>query len=103
MPSLFCSPPLFRSKDASLRRAAVVALGKLELTEAEWRDEILELSRSRDEALRMGAAEALVRVRTVPAVARLGELVADPEWPVRSVAIAPSTSSSCSSAAPSWK
>jgi hypothetical protein len=79
--------PLFRSSEPALRRAAVVALGQLELTEPAWRDKILELSLARDEALRMGAAEALVHVRTPAAVARLGELIADPEWPVRSVAI----------------
>ncbi|MCP3920618.1 MAG: VWA domain-containing protein [bacterium] len=79
--------PLFRSKEPSLRRAAVVALGRLELTEPEWRDEILELSRARDPLLRMGAAEALVHVRTEPALQRLGELTRDDEWPVRSTAI----------------
>jgi hypothetical protein len=80
--------PLFRSREASVRRAAVFALGRLELTDPEAREELFKLAGSSDTAIRMGAAAALVEVRTQRAMELLGELLLDRDWPVRAEAIA---------------
>lgn len=80
--------PLFRSKQAAVRKAAVVALGQLEIRDVEAQGEIIELSRSADSALRMGAAAALVELRTPEAIEVLHHLIVDEEWPVRAEAIA---------------
>ena len=79
--------PLFGAREPAVRRAAVVALGRLELTDADWRERILALSAARDPALRMGAATALGHVRTPEAIERLHELLSDPEWTVRVEAV----------------
>ena len=80
--------PLYRHKEPAVRRAAVFALGKLELTDAEAREELFALAASSDAATRMGAAAALVEVRTLHAVELLHGLLTDREWPVRAEAIA---------------
>lgn len=80
--------PLFRSKEAAVRRAAVVAFGLLELRDPKARAEILHLATNSDAALRMGAAVSLVELRTPEAIAALHALLHDPEWPVRAEAIA---------------
>lgn len=80
--------PLLRARAAAVRKAAVVALAKLDIGDEEAQALILELARSSDEATRMGAAEALVQLRTAAAVEALHALVVDEAWPVRSEAIA---------------
>lgn len=79
---------LLRSPEAGVRRAAVVALAKLDLVQAEARELILELASSPDEATRMGAAVALVELRTLEALEALHALVVDEAWPVRAEALA---------------
>jgi len=80
--------PLYRHKEPAIRRAAVFALGKLELTDAEAREELFGLAGSSDAATRMGAAAALVEVRTLRAVELLHGLLSDRNWPVRAEVIA---------------
>ena len=79
--------PLVDARSAALRRAAVEALGRLELTDAEVRALLLSLATSKDRATRMGAAAALFYVRTVAARAALYALLNDREWSVRSIAL----------------
>lgn len=80
--------PLFRHAEPAVRRAAVFALGRLELTDAEAREELFDLAGSSDAATRMGAAAALVEVRTPRAIELLHGLLDDREWPVRAEALA---------------
>ncbi|MEM7308324.1 MAG: HEAT repeat domain-containing protein [Planctomycetota bacterium] len=75
--------PLVRHRDPSIRRAAVAHLGRFGVTAAEWRSELLALARSRDRALRMGAASALADLRTPEAMEALHALLEDDEWSVR--------------------
>lgn len=74
---------LFACSDPSLRRAAVLALGRLSIGRVEWQAEVLELSRAQDACVRMGAVACLAELRTAPELARLHELLADPDWAVR--------------------
>ena len=75
--------PLIGSRESSVRRAAVAALGKVAVTDEKWRAELLGLARSKDPALRMGAASALADARTLEAVERLHALLSDRDWSVR--------------------
>jgi HEAT repeat protein len=79
---------LVRSRDAAVRRAAVIALARLDLTRAEVQAMILGFAREKDDATRMGAAVALVELRTPEAREALHVLVSDGAWPVRSEALA---------------
>jgi len=75
--------PLQKHPEAAVRRAAVVRSGQTGLTDPEWRAEALDLARSSDEALRMGAASALAEIRTPEAMEALHGLLGDKRWPVR--------------------
>ncbi|MEW6071177.1 MAG: HEAT repeat domain-containing protein [Planctomycetota bacterium] len=79
--------PLIRNPDRAVRRAAVVAMGRLLVTDAKWREEALALGAHRDPAVRMGAASALARMRTVEAIPVLHGLLADNDWSVRAEAL----------------
>ncbi len=75
--------PLLRSREPSLRRAAVLALGQVLARDPAFAAEVLGLANSKDAPTRMGAAGALVEVRTPAALEALHELLADPQWGVR--------------------
>lgn len=75
--------PVLKSREASLRRAALVALSNLMVTDPEWPAELIGLSENKDPALRMGAAHGLAELRTLAAVERLHGMLIDPEWSVR--------------------
>ena len=74
------SEPIARfllARDPTLRRAAIVALAFLRRGDPDWRARLVEASRSRDFALRLGAIEALVAAGDAGARELLLELVAD--------------------------
>jgi hypothetical protein len=75
--------PLLRSRERSVRRAAVVAMGGLLVIDARWRKDAMKLASHKDPALRMGAAFALAQIRTVEAIPVLYELLVDRDWSVR--------------------
>jgi len=75
--------PLLSSREPSLRRAAVLGLSQVLLTDEGFRAELLQLAQSSDTALRMGAAGGLALVRTPEAVDALHVLLADRDWSVR--------------------
>lgn len=79
---------LLDAETAAVRRAAVVALGRLELREPRARAEILTLATHSDSALRMGSAVALVELRTPEAIDALHGLLEDADWAVRAEALA---------------
>ncbi|MDA1265287.1 MAG: HEAT repeat domain-containing protein [Planctomycetota bacterium] len=75
--------PLLEHSEASLRRAAIVGLGVVEKGSPEFRERLLGFARSKDEALRMGAAAALAEVRTPEALDALVAMIPDESWSVR--------------------
>ena len=79
--------PLLKNQDRSVRRAAVMSMGKLLITEKKWRDDALDLASHRDPALRMGAAFALAEIRTPEAIEKLYTLLEDRDWSVRAEAL----------------
>ena len=64
-------------------RQAIETLGKLSGGDEDWEDELLDLSRDGRAAARLGAAAALLELRTVPAVEALHRLLQDSDWRVR--------------------
>lgn len=77
----------FKSKDEGEQREAILAVGRLSAADPDWVDELLDLSRSRDIGARMGAAAALLVLRTPDAVAKLHQLLEDSSWRVRAEAL----------------
>lgn len=75
--------PVLKSREPSLRRAALVALSNLMVTDPEWPQELLGFADDRDPALRMGAAHGLAELRTLAALVRLHGMLIDPDWSVR--------------------
>jgi HEAT repeat protein len=61
----------------------IVTLGQLLGGDEDWQAELLELARDRRPAARLGAAAALLELRTPPAVEALHRLLADGDWRVR--------------------
>lgn len=76
-----------KSKQPGQRRAAVVALGKLSVSDAAWPKELFKLAETKDDALRMGACHALADLGTPEAIAHLERLLDDDHWPVRAEAM----------------
>jgi VWA domain-containing protein/HEAT repeat protein len=74
---------LIKSKDIAVRRASLIALGKINLLEPNWGKQLLKYAQNKDSGIRMGAAVALAELHTPEAIARLHELLNDPEWIVR--------------------
>lgn len=72
-----------RSEDAGELRQAVVTLGRLLASDADWEDELVELARDPRAAVRLGAAVALLELRTPAAIEALHRLLGDPDWRVR--------------------
>lgn len=68
-------------------REVIVALGRLSGGDEDWADELLDLSQEDEVAARLGAAVALVELRTDDAVRRLHAMLDDPDWRVRVEAV----------------
>lgn len=75
-----------RTKSPAERVEVVEALGRLSFGLPDWPEELLELSRSKEVADRLGATRALLELRTPAAISRLHELLADEDWRVRTAA-----------------
>lgn len=75
-----------RTKSPAEIVEVVEALGRLSFGLPDWPEELLELSRSKDVAYRLGATRALLELRTPAAITRLHELLADEDWRVRTAA-----------------
>lgn len=76
-----------RTKDPAELREVIVAIGRLSGGDEDWADELLDLSRDDEVAARLGAAVALVELRSEEAVRRLHELLEDEDWRVRVEAV----------------
>ena len=79
--------PLLKSEDPRVRRGAALRMGRFGVTDARWRDEVLDLAEAKDSAVRMGAAAVLADLRTPEAIEALHALLADESWQVRVEAI----------------
>jgi HEAT repeat protein len=75
------------SKDAGEQREAILAVGRLSGADADWVDELMGLARDKEIGARMGAAAALLVLRTPDAVAKLHDLLEDTSWQVRAEAL----------------
>lgn len=78
---------MMRSKEPAVRRAALVAQSGIRAPDQRWRAIVLDAARSRDYALRMGAAAALARLGDSEALPALLALVEDDVQPVRAEAV----------------
>ena len=72
--------------DASVRRQAILCENHLRSDELEWRDELIKLAKSKDQAKRMAAAVALATNGDPRALDKLHNLLKDKEWSVRAEA-----------------
>tara|TARA_R110002126_G_scaffold33398_2_gene104705 strand:+ start:6026 stop:7915 length:1890 start_codon:yes stop_codon:yes gene_type:complete len=72
--------------DASVRRQAILCENHLRSDEVEWRDELVKLAKSKDQAKRMAAAVALATNGDPRALDKLHNLLKDKEWSVRAEA-----------------
>lgn len=68
---------LTRSRDESVRRQAVISLGRIQRGDERWLRQLARLAKDRDPALRMGSAVALADLGTPEALALLHGLLAD--------------------------
>ncbi|HIG87662.1 MAG TPA: VWA domain-containing protein [Planctomycetes bacterium] len=75
--------PLVRSGPAAVLREALIAVTRLTDGDPYWLEDVLEYSRSKHPAIRMGAAVALLEIRTEGAIDRLLEMLDDEDWRVR--------------------
>jgi HEAT repeat protein len=69
--------------EASVRRAAVHALGRMLVEDSAWLGDVEKEIASPDPAMRMGAAAALAERRTPEALEQLHKMLGDGEWTVR--------------------
>jgi HEAT repeat protein len=75
--------PFLRGEHPLVLREALIAVTRLTQGDPYWLEDVLDFSRRREPATRMGAAVALAEIRTEPALARLYELLDDEDWRVR--------------------
>jgi len=68
---------LLKSRDESVRRQAVISLGRLRGGDERWERQLGRLAKDKDPATRMGAAAALADLRTAGALEGLHRLVTD--------------------------
>jgi HEAT repeat protein len=78
---------LLRSKNEAILRDAILAMGRLSKSDETWVDQLFALADDKNPAARMGAAAALLELRTPQAVDILHSLLDDQEWRVRSEAL----------------
>ncbi|MCP3917880.1 MAG: VWA domain-containing protein [bacterium] len=78
---------LERSRDAAVRRAALVAQSAIRPEDEAWTKRVFAAAGHRDFALRMGACFALAALRDASGVARLHELLSDDHHLVRGEAV----------------
>lgn len=79
--------PHLRARHEGELREAIIAVGQLSGADKAWVKQLFEFSRSKNAGARMGAAVALLELRTQDAVDKLHHLLADPDWRVRSEAL----------------
>jgi len=79
--------PHLRARDEGELREAIIAVGRLSGADKAWVKQVFEFSRSKNAGARMGAAVALLELRTRDAVDKLHHLLGDPDWRVRSEAL----------------
>ncbi len=75
--------PLARNGPAEVLREALIAVTRLTDGDPYWLKDVLEYSNSRHAAIRMGAAVALLEIRTEEAIERLLAMLDDEDWRVR--------------------
>lgn len=75
------------SKHDGELRQAIVTVGVLSGGDEDWAEEVLEYARDSRFAARMGAAQALLELRTTEAIDALERLLADTDWRVRAQAL----------------
>jgi len=75
--------PFLRGEHPLVLREALIAVTRLTQGDPYWLEDVLDFSRRREPATRMGAAVALAEIRTEPALARLYELLDDDDWRVK--------------------
>tara|TARA_R110002072_G_scaffold125307_5_gene261162 strand:- start:5242 stop:7113 length:1872 start_codon:yes stop_codon:yes gene_type:complete len=78
---------LLRSKDDAILRDAILAMGRLSKADEMWVDQLFALADDKNPVARMGAAAALLELRSAQAVDILHSLLADEDWRVRSEAL----------------
>ena len=78
---------LLKSRDESVRRQAVISLGRLRGGDERWERQLGRLAKDRDPATRMGAAVALADLRTDGALESLHGLVVDEDHLVQREAL----------------
>lgn len=74
---------LIKARNRDVRLAAIAALGRSLVGDAEWEKKLFALARGKDEVARLGATTGLLELRTAEALEKLHELLADDDWRVR--------------------
>lgn len=75
--------PLVRQGEGPVLREALIAVTRLTDGDPYWLEDVLKYSTAKQSEIRMGAAVALLEIRTEDAVKRLLEMLDDGDWRVR--------------------